>query len=176
MVSDTEVPSAPLTWADSIHGDLVLVDRVQADGWLQADRGEPDPSEAPIVPDILSSISRGAGTSLRLVTPPGQSATTLEVHDGRIFVITDLNGPGDDALRSVPATMPEDAFVATGAPFTIGFVGLVLFDGTASWEMVSESMLYVFAEVPKGDYQIDVCAEHPVGDKKIRVFRLRPPT
>ena len=174
MVTDTEVPTAPLLWAESIHGDLVLVDRVQADGWKQQERGQGTAGD-PFADGSAALVECGAGVSLRLATPEGSSATTVETAEsGVVYVITDLAGSGHEPLREAATQIPDEKFVNTGKRLTVGFVGLVLYDGAASWEMVSGSMLYVYADAKKGEYEIDVCASHEADGREMRVLRLRP--
>ena len=44
----------------------------------------------------------------------------------------------------------------------------------ASWEMASESLLYVFAQLEKGDHHVDVASDRGEGDLRFRTIRLRP--
>lgn len=174
MVTDTEAPSAPLQWAESIHGDLVLVDRLQADGWEQLERGAETPTARSLVEGVLSTISRGAGTSLLLHTPDGPACTApVSLEGGSVLLVTHLGGSGSPEVLEAAQQIPDDAYLATDATFTVGYVGAVLFDGSASWEMASESMLYVYVQA-KGDYHVDVVREHGEGDRRVRVIRLRP--
>lgn len=174
MLSDTEAPSAPPRWAESIHGDLVLVDRARADRWQHLEREAIDPGERVVVPGVLTTISRGAGLSLKLVTPEEMAATAVVVRDdGSVLLVTHLGGPGEEALLEAAAQVPDEAYVATDVTFTAGFVGAVLFDATASWEMAGESLLYVFAQFATGDHRVDVTTEQSEGDLRYRVIRLR---
>jgi hypothetical protein len=173
MVTDTEAPTAPLTWAESIHGDLVLVDRLRADGWEQLERGMETPTATTIIDGVLSTIERGAGTSLLLHTPAGPSFTAaVSVEGGPVLIVTHLGGSGSEEALEAARQIPDEAYVATDATFTVGYVGGVLFDGSASWEMASESMLYVYVQA-KGEYRVDVVAEHGEGERRVRVIRLR---
>lgn len=174
MVTDTEAPTAPLEWAESIHGDLVLLDRLRADGWEQLERGAATPSAKTLVEGVLSTIERGAGTSLLLHTPTEPSFTAVTSLDGgAVLVVTHLGGSGSEEALEAAKQIPDDAFEATEATFSVGYVGGVLFDGSASWEMASESMLYVYVQA-KGEYRVDVAAEHGEGERRVRVIRLRP--
>lgn len=175
MLNDTEVPTAPLEWAAKVHGDLVLVDRVQSDGWEPFEDGSQPGDATVVVEGVLSTVSRGAGTSLVVHTADATSKSTLVgVGDDTILVVTHIGGDGGPDLRVAAQDVPDDAFTATEATFTAGFVGVVLFDGSSTWEMASERMLYVFAEAKKGDYVVSVCDERTTeSGKPFRVIRLR---
>lgn len=177
MLNDTETPSAPLDWAEPIHGELVLVDRVQADGWQQLEPGEADEDEQEIVPGVLAKVERGAGTSFVIKTPAEErpSKTGFVVpEEGGLLIVTHLAGDGGPDIRVAARDVPDDAYASTEASFDAGFVGVVLFDGASSWEMASEHMLYVFAEIPKGTYAVDVSSERTTeAGKRFRVIRLR---
>ena len=174
MLNDTEVPSAPQEWIGAVHGALVLVDRVRADGWEMID----DPAgvdAAEVVPGVLSTVERGAGLSLMLAEPDETSRSCLLDLDGAgVLVVTHLGGEGGPDLRVAARDVPDEAYTATEVTFEAGFVGVVLFDGSSSWEMASERMLYAFAETRKGYYQVDVCPEtRTESGKRLRVVRLR---
>ena len=173
MVQDTEVPKAPLEWAESIHGDLVLVDRVQADGWEQIERGSTDEHESSVLDGVLATTSRGAGLSLKLATPEGPAFSAVASDEsGRVDVVTVLGGEGTGEVLDAARALGDDVFESTEVELEIGFVGLVLFDGSASWEMASESMLYVYGTTPKGTYRVSVAREAEAAGQRVRVIRL----
>lgn len=174
MLNDTEVPTAPLQWAARVHGDLVLVDRVQADAWEPFEEGATPEGATVLVEGVLSTVSRGSGTSLMLETDAASKTGLVTVGDDTILVVTHIGGEGGPDLRVAAQDVPDDAYTATGATFTAGFVGVVLFDGSSTWEMASEQMLYAFAEVKKGDYAVSVSGERETDSgKKLRVVRLK---
>ncbi|MGE0789112.1 MAG: hypothetical protein AB7S26_25795 [Sandaracinaceae bacterium] len=177
MLDDTEAPRAPLDWIAPIHGELVLVNRVLADSYVALEPRENDANETTIAGGVLGAIDRGAGTSLVLKDVGDASARSSIVvsEDGTsFFVVTHLDGEGGPDLRVAARDVPDDDYDETDSTFDVGFVGVVLFDGSSSWEMASERMLYAFAEVKKGTYAIAVSEERETeGGKRYRVIRFR---
>lgn len=173
MDMDTEVQRAPLDWLQpSVHGDLVLVDRIQAAGWQSFERGA-EIGEVSLVDGVVASLERGAGVSLHLVTPSEPSATAIAHPDGGgLVLVTHLGGGGSPELLAAARAIGADAFAATEVVFQIGFAGVVLFDAAGGWEMAAESMAHVVGQTEKGDYRVSVASEHELLDQRVRLVRL----
>lgn len=142
---DPDLAGPPLAWAESIHGYLMLFPRRRGQQWTGYERGT-TPSSAIIADGLLAALDEDQG----LVFLAGRAARFITGDDGSIIVVVDRTGYGDDGLVD---TVARVTFEDTGIRLRSQGEGFVLFDGAASWQMVSGG-LYVQVAAPEPVYAV----------------------
>lgn len=154
-----------------MHGDLVVIDRSRADDWGRIERGLAPGLGDTLAQGVVSTLERGAGTTLLLHTPDGPSVTGIAPTDDGVLIVTHL-GDGGPAVLEAARSLPDDAYESTNATLTFGIDGGLVFDGTASAAMATDAMMAL--EIPVGgELAVEVAAHAEAGGHSLHVIRLR---
>ena len=169
MSNPSDFPA--FTWLEPVHSRLRLFDAERGRAFEGVERGMPVEFRS-LVEGVVGVVEDEAGLSL-LILRDGLTATTLMSKGADLLMITHIGGFGDDALREAASSLADDAFAATDVTFTVGPGGVALWEQGADFDMASDAMMLIAADLAQRDYVVSIAADQHAGDDRFDAIRLQ---
>lgn len=165
-----------LAWAESIHGDLVVVPKQLLPKWKLIERGGPSPGK-PLVKGFLNRLAVGKkGEALVLLHQDYTTFVPLSSGGGFIVQAMDADRAeltdDDDAVYEALEAIDDSKWKTTDMTFVVDG-GLLIFDSCVPDEdAIGE--FSVEGEIDDGTFHVDVIDKIKVGKAQLRLVRFRP--